>query len=117
MRHEVYKHVERFIQPNSRILELNAGTGIDALHFVSQGHRVHAIDVAEGMISQIKNKIESHQLHHALTCQRLSYADLGEIQQTDFDFVFSNFGGLNCVEDLSIVTQQVKPLLKKEACI
>ena len=31
MRHKVYSHIERFVPAGSRILELNAGTGTDAL--------------------------------------------------------------------------------------
>src|SRR5690606_39879051 len=33
LRRQVYEHVERFISPGSKILELNAGTGIDAMYF------------------------------------------------------------------------------------
>src|SRR3954463_5975746 len=33
-RDKVYAHVNPFLKPCSSILELNAGTGIDALHFV-----------------------------------------------------------------------------------
>ena len=31
------------------ILELNAGTGTDAVWFAERGYRVHATDIAEGM--------------------------------------------------------------------
>src|SRR5438045_6266072 len=55
-REQVYAHVRRFLKPGSRILELNAGTGTDAVHFVSLGHAVHCIDIYEGMISQIEDK-------------------------------------------------------------
>src|SRR4051794_16595615 len=37
-RKKVYTHVNQFLKPGNRILELNAGTGIDALHFVNAGH-------------------------------------------------------------------------------
>ena len=117
MRQQVYDHVAEFIKPKSNILELNAGTGIDALHFVSEGHTVHAIDIAEGMITQIKRKIEHHNLQSSLSCEQLSYAELNRISKNNFDYVFSNFGGLNCIEELSVVTQQLKPLLKKGAFV
>lgn len=117
MRQQVYDHVAVFIKQQSRILELNAGTGIDALHFVSEGHTVHAIDIAEGMITQINSKIAKHQLHNQLTCEQRSYAELDQINQRNFDYVFSNFGGLNCIEELSAVTKHLKPLLKNDAYV
>ena len=48
-RRQVYDHVEQFLRPHSHLLELNAGTGIDALHFLGQGHRVHCTDLSDGM--------------------------------------------------------------------
>jgi len=33
MREQVYAHVNNYLKPGSSILELNAGTGIDAVHF------------------------------------------------------------------------------------
>src|SRR6185369_6716905 len=56
-RQKIYTHVECFMQKGSRILELNAGTGIDAAHFVQNGHTVLATDIAPGMIDKIQDKI------------------------------------------------------------
>jgi ubiquinone/menaquinone biosynthesis C-methylase UbiE len=111
-RKQVYAHVNKFLKPNSRILEINAGTGIDALYFVKQGHRVHATDISDGMIKKIKSKIADHSISEKLTCQQCSYEDLDQIKARDFDYIFSNFGGLNCVDDLSKVTKHFSSLLR-----
>src|SRR5215831_16929809 len=58
MRVQVYQHVSKFLNKPSRILELNSGTGIDALYFAQHGHLVHATDLSDGMIEQIKMKID-----------------------------------------------------------
>ena len=58
MREQVYAHVNNYLKPGSSILELNAGTGIDAVHFASLGHRVHATDLSSGMIKQIRDKMQ-----------------------------------------------------------
>src|SRR3954471_6684935 len=63
MRVQVYRHVSKFLTQPSNILELNSGTGIDALYFVQQGHKVHATDLSDGMIKQIKTKINYFHLH------------------------------------------------------
>ncbi len=112
MRQQVYHHIEKFLHRESKILELNAGTGIDALHFAQQGHHVHAIDIAAGMIDQIKKKIEENSIQGSLTCQRLSFEDLDQIAENNADHIFSNFGGLNCCSDLSKVTKHFPRVLK-----
>ena len=117
MRKQVYSHVEYFLKPNSHILELNAGTGIDAVHFLSLGHRVHAIDISEGMIEEIRKKQHRYGVSDALTFERLSYQRLDLLAGRKFDHVFSNFGGLNCISDLSVVATQLPQLLKPGARI
>jgi ubiquinone/menaquinone biosynthesis C-methylase UbiE len=117
LRMQVYEHTKKFIKPGSRILELNAGTGIDALHFVSQGHVVHATDLSDGMIAQIEKKILVNNLKDRFTVQQLSYENLDAVYGHDFDFVFSNFGGVNCIDDLTTVTRRLPPLLKKDAIV
>ena len=111
MRSQVYNHVSRFINKPSRILELNSGTGIDAFHFVQQGHTVHATDLSDGMVQQIKKKVDLFNLQN-LTIQKLSYDQLDQLKGQKFDFIFSNFGGLNCIDDLSKVTMNLKGILE-----
>jgi ubiquinone/menaquinone biosynthesis C-methylase UbiE len=111
MRSQVYNHVSKFITKPSRILELNSGTGIDALHFVQQGHSVHATDLSNGMIEQIKGKIAHFHLHDRLAVQQLSYDQLDQLKDQKFDLIFSNFGGLNCIDDLSRVTKNLPSIL------
>lgn len=115
LRKQVYTHVERFLKPGSRILEINAGTGIDALYFASKGHHVHATDLSDGMIAQIKRKAAFPEAQGRLTYQQLSFEALDQTTETGFDYVFSNFGGLNCTDDLRKVTGHLPPLLKNDA--
>ncbi len=113
LRKQVYRHVEGFIQSPAQVLELNAGTGIDAVHFASLGHAVHATEFSDGMITKIREKIALHSLSGRLTCQQLSYEEIDRVDGRDYDLVFSNFGGLNCIQDLSRVTGHL-PLVLKE---
>ncbi|HEY8933562.1 MAG TPA: class I SAM-dependent methyltransferase, partial [Cyclobacteriaceae bacterium] len=117
LRLQVYDHVNRWIKPNSTILELNAGTGIDAYHFVQQGHTVHATDLSDGMIAQINAKIQKYNLHNQLSCQQVSYDNLDKVTDKKFDYVFSNFGGLNCIQNLSEVTKNLPSLLNNGAYV
>ena len=117
MRFQVYNHVSKFIRKPSHLLELNSGTGIDALYFVKQGHKVHATDLSDGMTEEIKKKINQFNLHDRLTVQQLSYHQLDRLKGQKFDFVFSNFGGLNCIEDLSKVTKNLPSILNPDGVV
>lgn len=111
-RQQVYSHVDKFLNPNSYILELNAGTGIDATRFVSKGHRVFATDLSDGMVDTIKKKIKNYSLLGKLSCQQCSFEELNQLQEREFDYIFSNFGGLNCTDDLSKVTRHFSSLIR-----
>src|ERR1700733_2992661 len=58
-RARVRAHVNSFIKPGSRILELNAGTGEDAIFFAGEGHTVHATDISAGMLDKLKEKVST----------------------------------------------------------
>jgi len=113
-RRKIYSHVNRFVKPNSRILELNAGTGIDASYFAGLGHTIHATDISDGMIEKLKEKASKS--FGRITVQQVSFDQLDKVEGT-FDYVFSNFGGLNCTDDLGEVTKHLPRLLKKKAFV
>ncbi len=117
MRRQVYAHVDKYIKPNSSILELNAGTGIDAVRFIKQGHRVHATDLSSGMIGQLQRKVSHNDLNDRLSVQQVSYEHLNEVRERKFDYAFSNFGGLNCIRNLSTVTAHLPALLNDGAYV
>lgn len=116
LRHQVYSHVLRFLKPASHILELNAGTGLDAEYFASLGHRIHTTDLSDGMVEAIRGKIEQNKLTR-ITCQQMSFTEINRLIERDFDYVFSNFGGLNCISDLSHVTRHLPAILNDGAYV
>jgi len=108
----VRKTVTHYVSSGGSVLEINAGTGSDALWLVKHGYRVHATDIADGMIVTIRSKIESSGLADSFTAQQLSFTELEQTTNAPFDGVFSNFGGLNCLPDLSVVARGVRHVLK-----
>jgi ubiquinone/menaquinone biosynthesis C-methylase UbiE len=117
MRRKVYDHVLRFLQPADRLLELNAGTGIDAAFFAQRGQIVHAIDIAPGMIDHLTEKIDQYHLSDRLAVQALSFTELDRVEGAPYDYVFSNFGGLNCIADLTLVTRHLTQILRPGGCV
>lgn len=115
LREQIYRHVERYLPPGSKILELNSGTGIDAIKFVNDGHNVYATDISEGMVEQLNAKIQLCNVANKLSVRQLSYEHLDQIGEKSFDFIFSNFGGLNCIQNLTTATRHFNKLLRPGA--
>ncbi len=113
----VREHVLRYIKPSASILELNAGTGLDASWFATRGYSVHATDISPGMIDQIDRKSKRLDTAGRITVQRCSFENLQDCTRKNFDYVFSNFGGLNCSADLTRVANALPPLLNRGAII
>jgi len=111
-RWRVRSHVEQWLPANSRILELNAGTGEDAIYFAQHGHTVHATDISTGMQQQLKNKVREG-LNNKVSTEICSFTQLKNLQNKGpYDLIFSNFAGLNCTGDLDKVMDSFLPLLK-----
>lgn len=111
MRSVVHRHVEEYLKPGDTILDINAGTGIDAVHFAEMGYSVHAIDIAEGMVNEIRKKIVERKLSGRITAEQRSFTEAGGLAPKKFGHIISNFGGLNCVSDLNQVAEQLKKVL------
>lgn len=112
-RERVRAHVLQYLQANSHILELNSGTGEDALFFSQQGHYVHATDIAAGMQNQLKQKVAQAGMQHQVSTELCSFTQLEHLQnQGPYDLIFSNFAGLNCTNELDEVLMSFSSLLK-----
>jgi ubiquinone/menaquinone biosynthesis C-methylase UbiE len=111
-RKRVRDHVERFIEPQSKILELNAGTGEDAVYFAHHGHYVHATDISAGMQEVLSKKVLSHGLTDKVSFELCSFTQLENLKNKGpYDLVFSNFAGLNCTNELEKVLRSFSALL------
>jgi ubiquinone/menaquinone biosynthesis C-methylase UbiE len=112
MRGRVRDEVLKYIPAKAKMLELNCGTGIDSVFFAQKGMEVLATDNAEGMLNELNKKIQAIGLQHTLQTQRCSFNTLELLGDKKFDYIFSNFGGLNCTEDLAKVLRDTDSLLK-----
>lgn len=119
MRNRVRKHFANTLSSNNNILEVNCGSGIDAVFFAKSGLQVHATDVAEGMICYVRSKIISEKLQEYLTCEVLSFNNLDKLKSGYYTHIFSNFGGLNCspIDELEKVFHSFKEILEPQGSI
>lgn len=112
-RNRVRAHVLQYLKAGASILELNSGTGDDALFFSRQGFRVHATDISGGMQQQLKQKVRDEGMEHLISSEMCSFTQLNLLKNRGpFDHIFSNFAGLNCTGDLDKVLASLAGLLK-----
>jgi SAM-dependent methyltransferase len=100
-----------------RVLELNCGTGEDALFLGRRGVRVLATDSSERMVEVARRKVEAANLGTVVEVRRLALDELDELEAPPFDGALSNFGGLNCVADLASVARALAARLRSGAVV
>lgn len=96
------------------ILELNCGTGDDAIWLASKGHRVLATDNSEKMLDVARLKMKKIAANYDLAFSILDIVNLESYTTNKkFDLVFSNFGGFNCIspDNLKKVIPAIAKLL------
>jgi len=99
-RNQVWQYLENnFVHEcPGHVLELNCGTGEDALFFARKGCNVLATDVSMKMLECTREKISREAMEHLVTVQHLDLSAMNRfIPSHSFDLVFSDFGGLNCI--------------------
>lgn len=105
LREAVWARLARHFQPGMRILELNCGTGEDAIWLARRGLHVTATDSSPAMLAVAQAKAERAGVADRVVFRLVDLARSGDwrVGNRDwggrFDGVLSNFGGLNCVAD------------------
>lgn len=92
----VHQYVVPKLNSDTNLLELNAGTGYDAIAFSKTVNKITATDASENMIHEIESKINKHHIQNIITKQ-ISFNQIEQLYSVEYNFVFSNFGGLNCL--------------------
>lgn len=96
-RAQVWNYLLPLLTSPRNILEINCGTGEDAWVLSFQGHHVLATDVSGEMIEVAKTKLKNSRL--PLRILQAGFSSVKErVSEEKFDLLFSNFGGLNCVD-------------------
>jgi ubiquinone/menaquinone biosynthesis C-methylase UbiE len=112
-RNRVREHILAYAKPHASMLELNCGTGEDAMYFAQKGFHIHATDISTGMLSTIRKKMVDTFFQNKITIEQCSFTELELLQKKIcFDYVYSNFGGLNCTSGLEKVLSSMNDLVK-----
>ena len=114
-RNAVWKVLLKTFQPHDNILELNCGTGEDALFLGAHNISVFACDASQQMIAQASKRLRKVTPAPPVVLCHLPTERIASLSpEIPFDGVFSNFSGLNCVEDLASVAASLAPIVKHD---
>lgn len=115
LRCAVQQRLDAAFAPDHHVLELACGTGEDAVHLGERGVRVLATDASPVMVETARRKVERAGLTGRVEVRHLPIEELARGAAGPFDGAFSDFGGLNCVADLSAVARSLAALLRPGA--
>lgn len=115
-RDAVWQKIAATFSAGQHILELNCGTGEDALFLARHGISVTALDASKQMVLQARRRRELEAPDSPIRFALVPTEDLAGLNDASlFDGVFSNFSGLNCVPDLAAVVEQLSVRVKPGA--
>src|SRR4051812_21961008 len=115
MREVVWTRLGARFAAGSRVLEMNCGTGEDALWMARRGVNVLATDISPLMLRAAEAKLAAAATAAAVSFRQLAWEELAGLEEGPFDGMLSNFGGLNCVSDLRSAAHALAGRLKRGA--
>ena len=99
-------------EPGAHILELNCGTGEDALFLAQHDVSLVACDASARMIETARRRMATENPDAPVEFRLLATEELAKMGRAElFDGAFSNFSGLNCVSDLVWTAHQLAALV------
>jgi ubiquinone/menaquinone biosynthesis C-methylase UbiE len=117
-RRSVWKELEKTFRAGDRVLELGCGTGVDACYLAEKGVSVVACDASSKMIDVAKRRSQAGADAGSATVsfRWMCAEEIASLRSQDlFDGAFSNFGVLNCIEDLRSLALDLAALLRPGA--
>src|SRR5262245_10859479 len=87
----VWRRIDRLFTSGCRVLDIGCGTGEDCLHLMDFKIEALGVDASSEMVRIARQR--------GVQAQHLTIEELHRIKGS-FDGAISNFGALNCVEDL-----------------
>jgi ubiquinone/menaquinone biosynthesis C-methylase UbiE len=100
LRMVVWTRLAAHFHTGDQVLELNCGTGEDAAWLAQRGVRVMATDLSPAMLNVTERKAREHSVSELIETRVLDLAAPPALPEERVDGAFSNFGGLNCINDL-----------------
>lgn len=116
-RRAVRHFLTRIFPPGSRLLEIGAGTGEDAIYLLQRGYRITVTDGSPQMVDLASHKVREagfgadRAVVHQLVLERLDEYERATSVH-GYDGVYSNFAALNCVQDVRSLAAPLARLVR-----
>jgi SAM-dependent methyltransferase len=117
MRAQVWDVLTDVFLPDSRLLDLGCGTGIDAVYLAERGCRIVATDISRAMVARTRGRAARAGVSRCIDTRVLAIEELTEpstlqrLRRERFDGIYANRGPFNCVDDLDAVARACADLL------
>lgn len=118
LRDRVHEILEEAFPVGCTVLDLGCGTGEDAVRLALRGHEVEAVDASGGMLECARRKAEETDVGGRIRFRRAdleSWPGDRPFVDTPVDGALSNFGVINCLEDLAAFGSSLRSSLKPGA--
>jgi SAM-dependent methyltransferase len=114
----VWSRMDIALRGARRVLDLGCGTGEDAVRLACKGTEVVAIDSSPKMLRVARAKAENAGCQALIEFHCASMQELGSVlDDGGFDGVLSNFGAINCVQDLPGLVRDIGIRLQPGAAL
>jgi len=112
----VWRELAKAFKPGDRVLEIGCGTGVDACYLAERDVKVVAFDPSIQMVDLASRRVRQKGLQALVQARVLRAEEICHLPANElFDGAFSNFGALNCVEDLNSLARDLARLLRPKS--
>jgi ubiquinone/menaquinone biosynthesis C-methylase UbiE len=113
MRRRTIDTILRHLRSGQRVLDLGCGPGTDAVAVAATANCfVTAIDASPRMVAEAQRRVALAGLSERVEVRSLAIDDLDRLGADPFDLAYSDFGPLNCVDDLPAAAAAIARRLK-----
>ena len=112
MRQRTIAAVLRHAPRPSHLLDLGCGPGTDAESLAALGYTVTAVDASPRMVDEARRRVHQSGLADRVDVHQLGLDALDALPPASGDAAYSNFGPLNCVEDLDLAAGAIARCLR-----
>jgi SAM-dependent methyltransferase len=104
--------LQRHAPAGSHVIDLGCGPGTDHSAMVQAGYTVTAVDSSTEMVREARTRAAAAGQEASVTVLQLPIEQVSSLGTARFDAAFSNFGALNCIDDLPRAARGIYGIVK-----